>query len=308
MKFIYGEEQYLINKKIKEYIKVSNVEALVFDAEASFDDIEIDLTTIGLFSDEKLVVIKNHPMFSKKDLGTNMVEILKSLGSETELIFVFETKKRLEKTNPLIAYLLKEAECSQHSALKESEVISIIKDIVSSKNGKISNGAAIKLSIKLPNNLYIIIREVEKLLLENKEITNDMVDESIGDYVKEDAFALSNAIINGDSHEIISAYKEKISNGEIPSRVIGNITIVLSLAKLISAHQQQGKTNSEIAEVLHIHPFRVKKSAELIANTSVERLNILIEELAKLDKDIKIGKVDPRLGLDRFVLDLIRDN
>ncbi|MCK5945935.1 MAG: DNA polymerase III subunit delta [Mycoplasmataceae bacterium] len=308
MKFIYGQEQYLINKKLREYLKASEVEPTSFGFDSSFDDIEMEITTVGLFSEEKLIVIKNHTMFSNKDEAAKMVKIIESIGDETEIIFIQETSKALDRVNPLIKVLLKNAQCTKIDLLKESQIVEVIKDIVKSKKGTISNGGVIKLSIKLPNNLYIIIREVEKLLMENKDITNEMVEESIGDYIKEDAFALSNAIISGDSHSIVSAYNEKIANGEVPSRLISNISTVLTMAKLVSSYQEQGNTNDAIALKLHIHPFRVKKSAELISKTTPKRLDELVSGLADLDKNIKIGKVDASLGLDKFILDLIRGN
>ena len=133
-----------------------------------------------------------------------------------------------------------------------------------------------------------------------------MIHKSIPKYNVNNAFALSNAIISGNSNEIILTYKERIEDGDEPIFIINTLTSVFKLAVLINSCKKNGMYKTDIADTLKIHPFRVQKISEILEGKSTEKLYSIIDNLSKLDKNIKTGKIDKKIGLDLFILELIK--
>ncbi|NQZ66008.1 MAG: DNA polymerase III subunit delta [Mycoplasmatales bacterium] len=305
MKFIYGQEWFLIDQEVKRLIREFDKEVITYSDGEPLDDILLDASTASMFSEGKILIIKNHPALIKKDKDTeNFIESVKN-NHDTLIIFTFETEK-LDRQNQLVKYLLKYGEPKEFKSLEEKNVIYTIKQIVKDKGGTIDNLAAIKLSNKLPSDLRLIVNEIEKLLFENNNITAKMIDTSIGEYVKDDYFALSNALTARDSHGVISAYKAKKIAGEDVTKMISQIASSLSLALKVYAYRKQGFNNQAIAEKTKIHIYRIKKAGEILATSNSLDIRELIINLAKLEGDIKTGKIEASNGIEVFLLKLIK--
>ena len=181
MKFIYGKEGYLINQEVNKLIKEYNIEPIVYCDDDSLEDIILDISTVSMFCSQKLLHIKNHQSLFKDMEVERFINILDSL-KDVKIIFSFEVDK-IDKKNKLIKFLLQKAECKEFKAINSKNIINIIKKIIVLKKGTISNKAAISLANKLPPDLRIIVLEIEKLLYENTQITQEMIETSIGEYL-----------------------------------------------------------------------------------------------------------------------------
>lgn len=304
MKLFFGEESYLINQEVSKVKKTLDVLPTIFSEEDSLDSILLDLTTVSMFFEKKLVIIKNHSCLTNVNEAKRLSSEIENLVDGMEIIFVLEEVK-LPK-NPLMDLIQSKGEIKELKKLSENNVVSTIKEIVASKGGSITNGAAIRLANKVPADLRIIVNEIEKLLMQTSSISDDVIEVSIGEYVKDDAFALANALSTNDAHAILSAYKERINADQEVGQIIGQISSVLSLSLQVDALRKQGLTNQDISDKTKIHIFRIKKASDLIAKASIEKIKTLIVKLAQLDADIKTGKVEEKLGLDNFMLNVIK--
>ena len=73
----------------------------------------------------------------------------------------------------------------------------------------------------------------------------------------------------------------------------------------ISAAQEAGAFNeSEIARQTGLHPFVVKKGFYPAKFFGLKKLKTLYAKLARIDREAKIGKVDLKLALDKFIVEL----
>ncbi len=305
MRFLYGKEWFLIDQEVKKLVGELKKEVILYSDGEPLDDILLDASTASMFSEGKILVVKNHPALTKKDKSTeNFIEAVKN-NKDVVIIFTLETDK-LDRQNTLVKYLLTFGNAKEFKLLDKSNIVYTIKQLVKEKGGQIDNLAAIKLSNKLPNDLRIIVTEVEKLLLEDEYITSKMIDTSIGEYIKDDYFALSNALTSRDAHGIISAYNAKKLAGEDVTKMISQISSSLSLALKVYAYRKQGLTNSAIADKTNIHIYRIKKAGEILSSTNTFNIKELITSLAHLEGNIKTGKVDPNNGIEVFLLKLIK--
>ena len=304
MKYFYGPETYLINREIKKIIKSKEFEVITHDELSKLDDIIMEITTHSLFNDEKLIILRNISAFAKKDEGKEIVSTISKNIEGVLLIFVWNNEN-IPK-GPLSDYLKNNSEVKEFKHLSKSDVPGTIIDIVKSKGGTISNGAAIALANKIPSDLRIIIAEIEKLLNENYEITQKMVDYSISDYSIIDTFAFSNAVASLDTSEIMYTYKKKIDGGEEPLTLIAQMASVFTLANMVHSYKELGSTLKEIASETGVHIFRIKKANELLNKLTTISIQELITKLTKLETDIKTGVIDPQIGLMNFLVNLIK--
>ncbi len=265
----------------------------------------MELLTVSLFDDVKMLVMRDIVAFSKEEEAKKLVDILKKVEESIKIIFVFNSTKP-KATNSLVKFLMSNATTSKFDKLKTSKIYETVINIVESKGGSITNKAAIAFANKVPNDLMIINNEIDKLLLESSEITIEIVEKSISTYVSEDYFALSNAIIEKDSFGIAAAYKERLFAGDDPLLLIGQIASTLLLTNKINNYKQLGMTTREIAETTKIHIFRIKKVNELLMKTNPKVLKNMINDLAQLDVNIKTGVIDSKVGLDRFILNFMK--
>ncbi len=305
MKFIYGEEDYLLERELKTFLKEHEGVPIVFDADSQTKDIVSELLTVSMFEDSKNIVLRDVKALTDVKEGKALAEALTSLNDSITLSIVF-TSVKLDKKNPLITLLLEKADVKEVNKVSDKDFLSTLKDIIHSKGGEIESRALIMLAHKVPNNLRIAISEIDKLLLENNSITREMVEVSIGDYQIDDNYALANAISSSDKHATILSYNKLLKDNTDPTLIISKISGILNLAILVLAYKEKNIPNQQIADETKIHIFRIKKSVELVDNTSPERLKSIVIMLADLDKNIKTGTVNKDKALDSFILNLIK--
>ncbi|MGL5205439.1 MAG: DNA polymerase III subunit delta [Metamycoplasmataceae bacterium] len=308
MYFIYGEELFLIDKEIKKILKSNEgAKPIFFDAESSIYDVLNEINTFSIFDDKKIIILKDFNLLTKSNTAYDQ-ELINSINNKNEsciLIFAFSSSKP-KSPSTLFRYLLDNAKVIEIKKYSNAELSGIIQKIVDSKGGTILNINAILLSVKLPNDLNLIIREIDKLLLENSEITKDMIKNSIAKYHSNNIFEFINSFQESDASGLFRAYKEKIDNGESIVNLISQLSNALILCSNIYSYKASNMRIEEIANKLKIHIFRVKKSNELLNTMGIEKIKKIIQMLSDLDSNIKTGKIDEVIGFEKLLLEIIR--
>lgn len=309
MYFIYGNEDYFINSSIKKITKeYSNYEIINIQQESNFEYIMDNLKNNNIFSIPKIFIFKNSNLLNLDDKNKISIftdELLKQ--KENVIIFSLltdENNKLMKK--PLINFLLKHAKIEEVKKIKENELSKYIKQIIEKKGGTISFANSMKLASKLPNDLNLIINEIEKLLSFNKNIDENSIKKFASSFTHNDPFAFSNAFQSNKAEEIFSVYNERIALGDDINYLIGQIASILALSLDIHHFQLNNYTNEKIAEELGIHPFRIKKANEFLIKIGTKKIKILLEKLALLDMQIKNYEIDEKIGFENFLLQSIR--
>ena len=304
MKFIYGQETYFIEQKVKQIINQKPSDIHIFDETDSLEEIIMDIQTVSLFFDKKTILLKNIKAFSNDKEALQIVETLTKSLQNVELIFQFNSSK-ISKKNPLVTFLLKKAEVFEFKALKNNDMVLFIKEQVANASAIISKEAVLQMVSHLPSDVSIVNLELNKILQQTKNIDKQVVNQSVTKYSENDYFALTNAILSGDKKALIKAYQNQIQQGDDPVFIISQIGSIFTLAFYINVFIKQGLTNNQIAQKIGIHVFRVKNVAKLTSLYSSSKIENFIKELKSLDQKIKSGLIDKNLALDQFVLKLL---
>ena len=68
--------------------------------------------------------------------------------------------------------------------------------------------------------------------------------------------------------------------------------------------QDRYYSTTDIAKELGIHPFVYSKILKVLGEYSEEHLEELLFEFEKYDENIKIGKMDPIVGMKKIILSI----
>lgn len=303
MYFIYGIDEYLIKTKINEILNehnLTNIDTTTYEFDDNLSDIINDASTISLFTSKKAIIVNNANIF-KSGINTEILEkYIENPNLDTILIFVLKEEKLDERRK--ITKLLRTK--TKVLELNKSNINSVVKDMF--KGYKIDNNTIDYFIKRVGDNLLILENESVKLKLykEDKNISIDDIDELITKNIDIDLFKLIDAIISKDKDTAVTIYNEMLKQKEEP------IAIIITLANQIRIMYQTkelyklGYRENEIASILNIHPFRVKKAHEKNSKYSSNTLLKLLNNLATLDLNIKKGLVDKTIALELFILQI----
>lgn len=304
---IYGMDRGLIQKKVNEIIEKLKIENIV---KYSLEDTEIDVVledaqTISLFDSQKILVLENSSIFStlgdtKK--SDRLLEYMEHFNSSTYIIFTLEIEKidNRKKITKKIENLGKIIEVKK---IEEKDVRTYVKNKIID-HGCIIDEKTLNYLVSLLGNDYDNLEnEIEKLLLlEKKEITKEDVSSLIIPNMEEDIFELIESIVRKDKTKSMQLYNSFVERNEDMIRIIYLLASKYRLMLQVRLFSEKGYMENEIASILKIHPYRAKMILKDAYQYEEEKLIQIIQTLAYLDRDIKLGLIDKNFGLEMFLL------
>ena len=311
MYLFYGIEKYLIEEEIKKMSSsINELNIIKYNLEeTNLKDIIEDACTVSLFSDKKLIIVENAYIFTgtvNKKLPIQDTKILEEyyqhINPDSDIIFIVD-KDKID-TRKKITSLMKEK-----GVIKEfNKVLNLNNFILEKfKPYKISNNLTKLFLDRVGNHLDIITNEIEKIKTykgDNLEITENDINEMTVKNIDMDIFKLIDNILNKNKEQAIECLEEMMKYGEEPLALIimlANQFRIMYQAKMLV---KKGYSERDIASLLDIHEYRVKKALEKARMYSESIILDNLEKLANLDYDIKSGNIDKNIGLELFLLNL----
>ena len=294
----YGNNKTIINNKINNIVDKYNIvenNIIKYDLEDNLDNIIEEASMISLFGDTKLIIINTT---FKEELDIDKLEdYLKNYNANSYLVFIsndkVDTRRKLYK---LITKYGKAEDVSNDNNYIRSYIKEYIKDYKIDINYFLS---------KVNDDLDNIKNELDKLMLyklEDKNITNNDIDDLVISNIEDDIFALTDSVITNNIDKSITLYKKFIEKNYEPIYIIGLLGSQFTLLYQVKKLYNMGKNNNDIANILNVHPYRVKLAIQNSYYYTESDLIKYIYKLANLDKDIKTGNIDKSLGLELFLI------
>ena len=313
MYLLYGLEDYLIQEEINKITEKEQIEEININKynleNSTIDNIIEDATTISLFQDKKLIIVENAYIFSgttNKKLPEQNIDLLLEYLSKPNpnTILIFALIKDKVDTRKKITTLMK-----KNGIIKEFNSVPNINDWIKKEIEpyQIDKSNIDYFINRVGNNLSILKEEINKLkIYKDNEfiITQKDIELLTHKNVDTDIFKLIDAILSVRKKEALESLEEMMKYGEEP------IAIVIMLANqfriMYQAKQliKKGYSEKEIANLLEIHEFRVKKALEKGRKYNSDRILKKLEDLADLDYQIKSGQLDKNIGLELFILSM----
>ncbi|TNK82928.1 DNA polymerase III subunit delta [Mycoplasmopsis pullorum] len=311
MYLLFGEETYFINQElnnIKNNFSKLNIED--FDNYSNLIEIVNRMSSFSLFSEPKLYIFRDFPIFNDSKAKIEGIDYflnyLKEKNDQNEIVFIHNDTTIAK--NSFTNFILANFKVIETKKIKNKDLPKVLVDYVNACGGKLTISDALLLTEILPNDLSIIISEIDKLLLEDKNITIDIINKSVPQYNSDDTFAFSNSIESGDFVLIWSKYKERLHEGDTILQMIGQISRLFCLASKINSFKNLDFTLLQIATYLKIHEFRIKKANNLLMKFGIRKIEEIINTLSNLEYDLKTKGVYDEQAFEVFLIKYFGNN
>lgn len=308
---LYGTEKFLIHEEIDliasknqiSKLNISNYDLL----NDSLNDILEDALTISLFEEKKLIIIENSYIFTGSTSKENqdvpldkLMEYFEHINPDCILIFVVNNEK-LDERKKLVKKLHRVATVKSFS--KNATPTDFIRERF--KGYQIDNSIIHLLIDRVGTELGILDQEITKIKLykeEDKNITKEDILSLTAKNIDIDIFDLIDKIVMQDKEHALEIYYEMLKRNEEPIKILIILANQFRIMYQAKELYQKGYSGNDIADILSIHPYRIKLALEKTYRYSADTLLSYLSSLADLDYDIKIGNKEASLGLELFIL------
>ena len=311
---IYGNENYLIKKKLDEIITKNNIEKdniIRYNLdEVIVSEAIIEASTVSMFQTSKLIICEGCKFLTgenKKEINHNIDMLLEYINhpfSDVYLVFIVE-KEKLDDRKKIVKELKKLSKVVECKKIENYNLNSYLENYIKDK-GYIITSKNINLIISIAGlDLANLINEIDKLLIykdTDKNISEDDIKNLICVNIDDNIFALTNAIMNNQKEKIIKIYKDLISMGEDEIKLIATLANQFRLLLQVKLMKNNGYSDNEMISTLKEHPYRIKLAKNSLFGE--DKLKDKILKLSELDYKIKSGNIDKNLGLELFLLDI----
>ena len=306
----FGEEDFLVVqavKRAKENFVEKNPQALVevFDSgESSVEDFLLSLRQGGgLFVQQKLVILRDVFDFSKND-QEKILNFLKSqfnYSSEVDLIVTWGGKIR---ANKLLNFLKKQEGAKEFKKISSLEIERFIQNKIKGK-AKINSSALKKLSISFSNNLWLLDRELDKLISFrfNEEITAEDVDDLCEGEISVKIFDLVEAVGSQDKKRALGLLDHFLKQGEDGFYILSMMIFQIRNLALVSDCRSKGIFNvKEISSKTGLHPYVSQKTLGQLSRFHPDKIKEIYKRAFLLDINSKSGKIEIKEALKDFII------
>ncbi len=317
---LYGDDKFLLDKKLKAIQKKYNISdenmniVTYWCNETSMKEIIDDALTPPFFSDYKMVLVKN-PFFlttqKQKGITENDIKMFLdyiSCDNQLTLFVIYRDVKDFDERKKVVKTLRKNCQFYQCEKLTDQQLYKAVRESIKARNCQIDDDALELFLSRMPNDLLMISKEVEKLSLYTSHIDKRAVDLLVTKKIEENIFELTSAYLNKDLEKCFQIYNDLIIKNEEPIKLVVMIANSLRLLYQVKFLDRKGYNDKEIASMLSINPYRLRYIRQDSGNFDLNELLEKIDELSQLDIAIKTGKVDRYKGLELFILKMKGDN
>lgn len=309
---IYGEESFLMEQKLqslkKEYgCSEENMNLSIYRGdEDSIETVYEDIITPPFFSDKKMVILKNPFFLTTKKMKKDNNELIffeKCLDNNEQTLFIiYNVGKDFDERKKIVKRLRKEAKFYEIDKVNHYKLSDSTRQAVKRREATIDDDALGLLLSRLGDSLNNVALEVEKLCLYSKHITYEVVDKLVSKPLDENVFALTSAILQKNRQKMFSIYQDLMILNEEPIKLIVLIAGQMRLIYQVKLLDRKGYNDKEIGKILGINPYRLKYIRQEGKDFDLNELLKCLDQLSKLDIQIKTGKIDKKIGLELFMV------
>ena len=298
----------LLNNYIDNIIKDTkflNAYVSTYDLESDeISNILNDLITYGLFSEKKVIIVKNIFSYSDK---VKLKEVLKYIDNYNEDNLLIMISNKIDNRLTIVKDF-KDNKNIKFISVKE-DPYKYTKELL--KDYKIGD-KEIRLIINLcKEDISKIYNECQKLIIycdKEKDITEELITELVVEKLSDNTQTLFNLvkyIIEKNKILAIKEYEELKKYDIDANSIIGLMASQLKFLYQIKYLDSKKKSSGDIISMLNLkNSYQLNKIRENIYNYTYEELNHAVRFLADLDLSIKNGHTNSDIAIDLLLINL----
>jgi|SRR5579884_3257461 len=283
----------LINNFISSYGDYA-VEKII-GAEAGIDQLRAALTSGGLFSDHKMVVL------DQPSLVKGFSELYQELlGSIDESMSVVINEAKLDKRLSLYKYLKSHSQFKEFNSPDYPSLSKWVEHYARQHKGDIGRASASYLVERLGANQQSLKNELDKLLLYNRQINKESIDLLTEPAPQSTIFQLLEAAFNGRRHQALTIYDQQRALKVEPANILAMIVWQLYIIAVVKLAKD--KSLNQVAAEAGLKPYVLDKASYICQKLSAQDIRRLVSDLLNLDLRSKTKSIDLDGALKNYLL------
>lgn len=306
---IYGNDYSIIKREI-DNIKKDVSDVVKYDLSVDkIDELLDDASCISILDDKKVLIGENALFLTTNTNNVNHdLDYLSNYLNDTShdnIVILTVITDKLDERKKIVKLIKQTSRVINKSMIDDKNLPNFIIDEFKLKGYTIDFKTANYFVDYVGKNVDVLISEIEKMIIykeDDKLITIKDINDISCKGFKDNVFDLTDGIMKRDFRKVFECYKDLIILGEEPIKIISLLASQFLLTYQVKLLNSDGKSSKEIADVLKVHPYRVKLALE--TDYLIYELESVLKKLHELDYNIKSGKIDKKVGLENFLLNI----
>ncbi|WIF94822.1 DNA polymerase III subunit delta [Caminicella sporogenes] len=318
---LYGNEKYLLDKALhnlkKTYINSVNENfnyVYYEEFKDGIDELIDSCETLPFMGEKRIIIVNNEDFFSSKKnvLGgeeEKLIRYFNNMPETTCLIFI--SGSNVDKRKKLFKEVKKVGKILEFARLKRQDLAKWISRYIKENKKSIEiNDLQVLIDLLgyLDSNsnktLYDVENELKKLCnftVEKTKIEIDDIEKIISRPVENNIFELVDAVGEKNGSRALKIFNNMLVAGEPEGRILYMIIRQFKILNLVKLMVDKGYTTIAIAPRLSLPQYIVKKYLRQANSFSQRDLINILNNGLKADKDIKNGKMPPKLAIEILI-------
>ena len=262
------------------------------------EDLPMLLQNSSLFSDHKLVVIKD--LGANKSLAEELVNYADKVAPMTDF---YAVESQPDKRTKWFKSLSRRMTVKDFPHLTPALLVNWLKDYAKSESATINQSAAELLIARAGTDQWRLSQDLDKLISFNPEITKQNVALLVEETPRDTVFDLLDAVVAGHGQRAHQLYSQ-LRRAEIePHQFLGLLSWQMHNMLIVRANY--ALNTAQLSAKAGLAPFVVDKTRRLVRRLTLGSIKYLIELILEADYDMKYRGLDAdqrvKLLIDRIV-------
>jgi len=305
--FLYGEDSFRSRQKLDEIIahykasKKSGLSLAVIDAsQTDFKDFYDQFKIAPMFAETKLVIVKN--AFAGKKFQEDLLIETKKIEELKDVVVIYEAEAPDQRLK-LFKVLTKECKSQQFEFLDARKLRMWISGQFERANQKANADAVDVLAQSVGNDLWRMHNEIQKLIdyKQGQPIRKEDVVLQVRAKIETDIFKTIDVLAQKNKAAALQLLHKHLENGDNALYLFSMVAYQFKNLLIVKELAEQGLMYNSIVKKSGLHPFVVKKTYYMCSQFTFADLKRIYWKIYETDVQIKTGKIEPELSLDRLV-------
>ena len=316
---LYGSEQYLIrwivSRIISRYVSQETrlFNLTIFEGNR-YDDAQPVIEAcemLPMLSEKRVVLLEHFRKTSGQRSNQSAIEelagYLDNVPDTTLLIFTMSEENDAGK--PFFDAARKEGQVYQFHRLDKATLAGFTRKYLKQAGASFSSdivNAIIDYSgyydRESDYTLDNLRNDIDKLALySNGTITRNDVETIVLGNEETDGFAFSDALSAGNKQEALRILSSMLSHGSNEFNILGLICSQFEVMMLIQEIRENGQSPALLERELRLNKYRIQRLSGPASHFTASRLKRALLKAYEIDRNVKTGVMDARLGLELFI-------
>ena len=311
--FINGNDEYLLNQKIKEivkeFLKDDDFNLDYYNAtDLSWQRLIDDAATFPLLGDYKVIVAENCWFLSARESLSSgdeeiILEYLERPNQST--ILIFKLQGTPDRRKSIVKKINKLTQVIELPDLNPEDFALLVKRDLQKYDIRLDPYCLNELLRRLPIDLLNWQNELAKLQLHPQPLDITAIKNLIDRNISDDVFSLSDQVLAKNLGQSLLIFNDLLLKNNDP---IGLAALLANNFRLIYQGKNwcdHGYSESQIAQEFAIHPYRVKLARQSAYKISKELLLEILHDFAVLDYRLKNVNCDRKLEFELLLINIL---